>query len=258
MQPGSSRHGQGQLPPPSEVAAPARARRAPRARPRHRRALLGTAVGTARAARKFINDFKGNWRRRRDSNPRDGFPSTPLAGERLRPLGHVSTDGYSRTTDGNSSINSATCGAAEGVSQTPEKARKRTGMNRLWARFGQFAFWNMRAPCRGIVPSAWALESPCGTGSPGMIATPFPFRFPPLPGRTGLLRRKEGPARAQTMNRVADTAPEAPTAKVLTCSILPIRMNHKQTSVGIPRFRFPPKRFRFGVNCAVWASTLPA
>ena len=30
------------------------------------------------------------WRRRRDSNPRDGSPSTPLAGERLRPLGHVS------------------------------------------------------------------------------------------------------------------------------------------------------------------------
>ena len=32
------------------------------------------------------------WRRRRDSNPRDGFPPTPLAGERLRPLGHVSAD----------------------------------------------------------------------------------------------------------------------------------------------------------------------
>ena len=30
------------------------------------------------------------WRRRWDSNPRDGCPSTPLAGERLRPLGHVS------------------------------------------------------------------------------------------------------------------------------------------------------------------------
>ena len=30
------------------------------------------------------------WRRRRDSNPRDGSPPTPLAGERLRPLGHVS------------------------------------------------------------------------------------------------------------------------------------------------------------------------
>ena len=34
------------------------------------------------------------WRRRWDSNPRDGFPSTPLAGERLRPLGHVSTCGF--------------------------------------------------------------------------------------------------------------------------------------------------------------------
>ncbi len=37
----------------------------------------------------------GKWRRRRDSNPRDGFPPTPLAGERLRPLGHVSAEGYS-------------------------------------------------------------------------------------------------------------------------------------------------------------------
>ena len=37
---------------------------------------------------------KCGWRRRRDSNPRDGFPPTPLAGERLRPLGHVSTDPY--------------------------------------------------------------------------------------------------------------------------------------------------------------------
>ena len=30
------------------------------------------------------------WRRRRDSNPRDGSPSAPLAGVCLRPLGHVS------------------------------------------------------------------------------------------------------------------------------------------------------------------------
>ena len=30
------------------------------------------------------------WRRGRDSNPRDGHPPTPLAGERLRPLGHLS------------------------------------------------------------------------------------------------------------------------------------------------------------------------
>jgi hypothetical protein len=37
---------------------------------------------------------EGKWRRRRDSNPRDGFPPTPLAGERLRPLGHVSVFAY--------------------------------------------------------------------------------------------------------------------------------------------------------------------
>ena len=30
------------------------------------------------------------WRRGWDSNPRGGFPPTPLAGERLRPLGHLS------------------------------------------------------------------------------------------------------------------------------------------------------------------------
>ena len=30
------------------------------------------------------------WRRGRDSNPRDSYPPTPLAGARLRPLGHLS------------------------------------------------------------------------------------------------------------------------------------------------------------------------
>ena len=40
---------------------------------------------------------ESRWRRRRDSNPRDGFPSTPLAGERLRPLGHVSADHSSQS-----------------------------------------------------------------------------------------------------------------------------------------------------------------
>ena len=36
----------------------------------------------------------GNWRRRRDSNPRYRFRYTPLAGERLRPLGHLSARGF--------------------------------------------------------------------------------------------------------------------------------------------------------------------
>ncbi len=34
--------------------------------------------------------YLGQWRRRRDSNPRYRFRYTPLAGERLRPLGHLS------------------------------------------------------------------------------------------------------------------------------------------------------------------------
>ena len=37
---------------------------------------------------------KGKWRRRRDSNPRDGSPSAPLAGVCLRPLGHISAAPY--------------------------------------------------------------------------------------------------------------------------------------------------------------------
>ncbi len=35
----------------------------------------------------------GEWRRGRDSNPRDGSPSAPLAGVCLRPLGHLSVGG---------------------------------------------------------------------------------------------------------------------------------------------------------------------
>ena len=39
--------------------------------------------------------IKGTWRRRRDSNPRYRSRYTPLAGERLRPLGHVSEEVFS-------------------------------------------------------------------------------------------------------------------------------------------------------------------
>ena len=36
--------------------------------------------------------YKAKWRRGRDSNPRDSYPPTPLAGARLQPLGHLSAD----------------------------------------------------------------------------------------------------------------------------------------------------------------------
>lgn len=38
------------------------------------------------------NYFRKIWRRERDSNPRwSSTPHTPLAGERLQPLGHLSS-----------------------------------------------------------------------------------------------------------------------------------------------------------------------
>ena len=36
-------------------------------------------------------NWNGIWRTGWDSNPRRSFPLTPLAGERLKPLGHLST-----------------------------------------------------------------------------------------------------------------------------------------------------------------------
>ncbi len=40
----------------------------------------------------------GLWRRRRDSNPRGGFPPAPLAGACLRPLGHISACPFNGST----------------------------------------------------------------------------------------------------------------------------------------------------------------
>ena len=59
--------------------------------------LLRTLVAAkgGKSAGTGVPGFIPKWRRRRDSNPRDGFPPTPLAGERLRPLGHISAAGSS-------------------------------------------------------------------------------------------------------------------------------------------------------------------
>ena len=46
-----------------------------------------------------IMTIKVGWQRRWDSNPRDPSGPTPLAGERLRPLGHVSVDPFSGELD---------------------------------------------------------------------------------------------------------------------------------------------------------------
>ena len=85
-----------------------------------------------------------SWRRRRDSNPRDGFPPTPLAGERLRPLGHVSTDAYSQANIG---ITRRFCPSAKKPYHTRKPAQvapRGTERLRVWARSGQFPLQRKR------------------------------------------------------------------------------------------------------------------
>ena len=76
------------------------------------------------------------WRRRWDSNPRGGFPPTPLAGERLRPLGHVSADRYSRASHGNTRRNLASVQECELTRQALETTQKGPELRGLWSRFG--------------------------------------------------------------------------------------------------------------------------
>ena len=63
-------------------------------KPRYNRARMwGAMWGRNRNAQEKnykSTSYENKWRRGRDSNPRDGSPPTPLAGARLRPLGHLS------------------------------------------------------------------------------------------------------------------------------------------------------------------------
>ena len=82
-------------------------------------------------------NFMKLWRRRRDSNPRDDSSPTPLAGERLRPLGHVSTDAYMHNDRG---VQDVVCAfakrlwsGAELVARTSDNASARSSCLFLWA-----------------------------------------------------------------------------------------------------------------------------
>ena len=104
------------------------------------------------------------WRRGRDSNPRDGFkPPTPLAGERLRPLGHLSKNGPSR----NGAVRSrGACDAAtplsagRGMAAADRGAQRDASRPRRWSRFGHAMFQARRSglaratvrPCRSVPP----------------------------------------------------------------------------------------------------------
>ena len=89
------------------------------------------------------------WRRRWDSNPRTSFPVTPLAGERLRPLGHVSTYAYSRANPRFTRRNFKKTGPGSNSPKTlkwHEKARNGTsfGQDLVNSPYGKSAFYTVK------------------------------------------------------------------------------------------------------------------
>ena len=74
----------------SRPRADAAPRRRGRDRGAARRGPRAAAPGARPAGLTDTSRWLRNWRRERDSNPRDGSPSTHFPGVRLRPLGHLS------------------------------------------------------------------------------------------------------------------------------------------------------------------------
>ena len=120
---------------------------------------------------------ESKWRRRRDSNPRYRFRYTPLAGERLRPLGHVSADPFIGTGGAGQGWNfhfpgsaKLRCGAVAGWHASPGAGLWRGRFAGFWARAGSGA----RGPGAvraGAGPGrAWARRggpAPVGRGGVG-------------------------------------------------------------------------------------------
>ncbi len=61
----------------------------------------------------------------------------PLAGERLRPLGHISTDAYSQANIGITRRKSHFSKFARGLQKPVKMALNGTERHRVWERFGQ-------------------------------------------------------------------------------------------------------------------------
>ena len=114
-----------------------------------------------------------NWRRERDSNPRDGFPPTRFPGVRLRPLGHLSVTDAALSTPVEVAKGASVAGPSGDERAIADHrppalpfrvSSRRTGLacDRPYARRGP-------AP-RCTAPSCWARASPRRTSivwSPG-------------------------------------------------------------------------------------------
>ncbi len=113
---------------------------------------VGTSVGTHSAN---LHIYATNqslsidlWRRRRDSNPRDPSGPTPLAGERLRPLGHVSTDAYSQVNIGVTRQKPPVLKFSYLGKNTLKMALSGTEWHWVWETFGQFPLQGKRLELR--------------------------------------------------------------------------------------------------------------
>ena len=110
----------GEIQPPVKKPAPKKDRPQGLSKLSHRVMTRFQALENEKKPPKATNsiEIEEGWRRRRDSNPRDPSGPTPLAGERLRPLGHVSVGGPIR-------------GAALFTRQKPSRAQKSAPFRRI-------------------------------------------------------------------------------------------------------------------------------
>ena len=154
------------------------------------------------------------WRRRRDSNPRDGFPPAPLAGVCLRPLGHVSAAGSSsrkpRETRAFWKQTREICGACCTAPQ------HRTRQDRAWiyggnpatpvpAAFHHVEAGKQAAPAAGRCRSAPSGPASARKRAPDIVAMSPSGTFEHTAAR-GLgfqLRRRRSSADARSMRRAA-------------------------------------------------------
>jgi hypothetical protein len=72
------------------------------------------------------------------------LPVTPLAGERLRPLGHVSTDAYNRANIRFTRPKTDNLAHIQNDRFTGELAWNGTHRHTMWARFGHFPYLQKR------------------------------------------------------------------------------------------------------------------
>ena len=115
---------------------------------RMKRVTRGKEMKKAAQGDPFNASKKIWWRRRRDSNPRDPSGPTPLAGERLRPLGHISVDAYSQLNIGVTRRKFPFLKFFHLGNKSLKMALRGTEWHWVWETFGQFPLQRKRPELR--------------------------------------------------------------------------------------------------------------